>query len=201
MIKIHSLGLEAYETTFEKMKAFTMNRNESTADELWLVEHPPVYTQGQAGKKEHILNQNNIPIIQSDRGGQVTYHGPGQLVAYVLFDLHRRNLGIRTLVCQLEEILIQVLAKLKINASTRCGAPGVYIDDKKIASIGLRVKKGCTYHGISLNINMNLAPFNDINPCGFAKLKMAQIKDYVPNITFEEVASLFTETFLLKFEL
>src|SRR5690606_5329214 len=139
---------------------------------LWLLEHPPVYTQGQAGKPEHLLNPNAIPVIQSDRGGQITYHGPGQLVAYLLLDIRRRNMGIRTLVGVLEAILINLLQEYHITAATRCGAPGVYVQDKKIASIGLRVKNGCTYHGIALNVDMDLLPFHDINPCGFAKLEM-----------------------------
>lgn len=200
MINIRNLGLQPYLTVWDKMKSFTSMRNESTIDELWLLEHLAVYTQGQAGKAEHILNPNDIPIVQSDRGGQVTYHGPGQLVAYVLMDIRRRHLGIRTLVSQLEQILINLLANYHIPGSIRCGAPGVYVEDKKIASIGLRVKNGCTYHGISLNVAMDLAPFQNINPCGFAKLKMAQISDYVPDVSVAGASKLFTEAFLTQFE-
>lgn len=200
MINIRNLGLQPYLTVWDKMKSFTSVRNESTIDELWLLEHWPVYTQGQAGKAEHILNPNDIPIVQSDRGGQVTYHGPGQLVAYVLMDIRRRHLGIRNLVSQLEQILINLLANYQIPGSIRCGAPGVYVEDKKIASIGLRVKNGCTYHGISLNVAMDLAPFQSINPCGFAKLKMAQISDYVPDVSVTGASKLFTEAFLTQFE-
>lgn len=200
MINIRNLGLQPYLTVWDKMKSFTSVRNESTIDELWLLEHWPVYTQGQAGKAEHILNPNDIPIVQSDRGGQVTYHGPGQLVAYVLMDIRRRHLGIRNLVSQLEQILINLLANYQIPGSIRCGAPGVYVEDKKIASIGLRVKNGCTYHGISLNVAMDLAPFQSINPCGFAKLKMAQISDYVPEVSVAGASKLFTEAFLTQFE-
>ncbi|STX42397.1 lipoyl(octanoyl) transferase [Legionella donaldsonii] len=200
MINIRNLGLQPYLTVWDKMKSFTSVRNESTIDELWLLEHWPVYTQGQAGKAEHILNPNDIPIVQSDRGGQVTYHGPGQLVAYVLMDIRRRHLGIRNLVSQLEQILINLLANYQIPGSIRCGAPGVYVEDKKIASIGLRVKNGCTYHGISLNVAMDLAPFQSINPCGFAKLKMAQISDYVPDVSVAGASKLFTEAFLTQFE-
>ncbi|MFW2571419.1 lipoyl(octanoyl) transferase LipB [Legionella sp. 29fVS95] len=199
-MNIRNLGLQPYLTVWDKMKSFTSVRNESTIDELWLLEHWPVYTQGQAGKAEHILNPNDIPIVQSDRGGQVTYHGPGQLVAYVLMDIRRRHLGIRNLVSQLEQILINLLANYQIPGSIRCGAPGVYVEDKKIASIGLRVKNGCTYHGISLNVAMDLAPFQSINPCGFAKLKMAQISDYVPEVSVAGASKLFTEAFLTQFE-
>ncbi|HHF7343981.1 lipoyl(octanoyl) transferase LipB [Legionella feeleii] len=199
-MNIRNLGLQPYLTVWDKMKSFTSMRNESTIDELWLLEHLAVYTQGQAGKAEHILNPNDIPIVQSDRGGQVTYHGPGQLVAYVLMDIRRRHLGIRTLVSQLEQVLINLLANYQIPGSIRCGAPGVYVEDKKIASIGLRVKNGCTYHGISLNVAMDLAPFQSINPCGFAKLKMAQISDYVPDVSVAGASKLFTEAFLTQFE-
>jgi lipoyl(octanoyl) transferase len=181
------------------MKDMTISRIENTEDELWLLEHFPVYTQGQAGKPEHILNPKSIEIIQSDRGGQVTYHGPGQLVAYVLMDIRRRNLGIRTLVSKLEQVLITVLKEYQIDANIRCGAPGVYVNDKKIASIGLRVKNGCTYHGIALNTNMDLTPFSGINPCGYARMEMTQISDFIPNITIDEVRKGFSEYFLKQF--
>ncbi|WP_193392306.1 lipoyl(octanoyl) transferase LipB [Legionella erythra] len=194
------LGQQPYLQTWEQMKQFTLARHEGTADELWLLEHPPVYTQGQAGKAEHILNRNAIPIVQSDRGGQVTYHGPGQLVAYVLMDIRRRNLGIRTLVCTLETILIALLQDYGISAETRCGAPGVYVDNKKIASIGLRVKNGCTYHGIALNVAMDLVPFQAINPCGFSQLEMTQVSDYAIHPTVADTAEKFEHIFLGQFE-
>lgn len=200
MIMIRSLGKQPYLTMWDKMKAFTLSRTKDTVDELWLLEHPAVYTQGQAGKKEHILNSNAIPVVQTDRGGQVTYHGPGQLVAYILMDIGRRHLGIRTLVAYLEQIVITTLANYHISATIRCGAPGVYVEDKKIASIGLRVKNGCTYHGIALNVAMDLLPFTDINPCGFAKLEMTQISAYVPEVSVASVGKLFTNTFLSQFE-
>lgn len=188
MTLIHKhIGLVDYEETWQKMKAFTGQRDQSTADELWYLQHPPVYTQGQAGKPEHILNPKSIPVIQTDRGGQVTYHGPGQLVVYCMLDIERMNLGIRTLVKLLEESLIELLNIYSITARTQCGAPGVYVDDAKIASIGLRVKKGRTYHGIALNIDMDLQPFYGINPCGFAKMKMVQMKDFVDNISFSQI--------------
>nr|WP_133130458.1 lipoyl(octanoyl) transferase LipB [Legionella yabuuchiae] len=200
MIHIRHFSVQPYEPIWNKMKQFTQTRDEHTVDELWLLEHLPVYTQGQAGKPEHLLNPQHIPVIKSDRGGQITYHGPGQLVGYVLMDLRRRNMGIRTLVCRLEEVLITLLDNLKINAQTKCGAPGVYVDDKKIASIGLRVKNGCTYHGIALNVAMDLGPFKGINPCGFEKMEMVQIKDFIPNVELEAVKQQFAHYFLTSFE-
>ena len=194
-----NLGIQPYNDVWENMKRFTVDRDEQTDDELWLLEHLPVYTQGQAGKPEHVLNPNSIPIVQSDRGGQVTYHGPGQLVAYVLMDIRRRNLGIRTLVCQLEQVLIKVLDRYDITGQVRCGAPGVYVEDKKIASIGLRVKNGCTYHGIALNVNMDLNPFSGINPCGFTQMQMTQISHFKPNIELNEVSQEFTKIFINQF--
>ncbi|WP_045106015.1 lipoyl(octanoyl) transferase LipB [Legionella hackeliae] len=200
MWNIKNLGLKPYSTVWNDMKEFTSTRSEQTVDELWLLEHSPVYTQGQAGKAEHVLNPRSIPIIQSDRGGQVTYHGPGQLVGYILMDIRRQHLGIRTLVSQLEQVLISMLAYYQIEATTRQGAPGVYVNDKKIASIGLRVKNGCTYHGIALNVAMDLSPFDGINPCGYAKLQMTQISDYVSDVSVSSVSKQFTEAFLTQFE-
>lgn len=199
-MNVKRLGLQDYTPIWEAMKSFTARRDSNTPDELWIVEHPPVYTQGQAGKPEHVLNPQNIPILQSDRGGQVTYHGPGQLVAYVLMDIRRRNLGVRTLVATLEKTLIEVLAHYQITANILCGAPGVYVDQKKIASIGLRVKNGCTYHGIALNIAMDLNPFSGINPCGFAALEMTQVADFVPEITMDAISDQWTAIFMAHFE-
>lgn len=199
MTIIRHLGIQPYESVWGDMKRFTTERTIDTRDELWLLQHTPIYTQGQAGKAEHILNPQKIPIVQTDRGGQVTYHGPGQLIAYVLMDIRRRDLGIRTLVCQLEKILINVLKQVSIPAETRLGAPGVYIEDKKIASIGLRVKNGCTYHGIALNVAMDLKPFSGINPCGYAQLQMAQIQDYVHGVTVEQIEGQFIHEFLTMF--
>ncbi|MFT4058268.1 MAG: lipoyl(octanoyl) transferase LipB [Legionella sp.] len=198
-MQIRQLGVQNYEEIWQQMKEFTLNRDVQTPDELWLLEHFPVYTQGQAGKSEHILNSASIPIVQSDRGGQVTYHGPGQLVAYILMDISRRNLGIRTLVCQLEQIIISVLSHYDIEANVRCGAPGVYINEQKIASIGLRVKNGCTYHGISLNVDMDLKPFLGINPCGFAKMEMTQISHFYPKVVLDDVNQHFSQSFLQQF--
>jgi lipoyl(octanoyl) transferase len=197
-MNVHYLGIQDYVTVWERMKEFTLNRTDDTSDEIWLLEHYPVYTQGQAGKPEHILNNHAIPIVQSDRGGQVTYHGPGQLVVYVLIDITRRNIGVRTLVTKLEQVLISVLAHYKIIAHIRCGAPGVYVDERKIASIGLRVKNGRTYHGIALNIDMDLNPFLGINPCGFAKMEMTQVSHFHPT-TVEEISQRFVLDFLNHF--
>lgn len=198
-MKIKQLGIQNYTDVWLQMKEFTLNRDAQTCDELWLLEHFPVYTQGQAGKPEHILNSASIPIVNSDRGGQVTYHGPGQLVAYVLIDLTRRNLGVRTLVSQLEQILISTLKEYGIQGAIRCGAPGVYVKEKKIASIGLRVKNGCTYHGIALNVDMDLNPFLGINPCGFAKMEMAQLSDFYSQVSLEETQQHFIKHFLQQF--
>ncbi|KTC89051.1 lipoyl(octanoyl) transferase LipB [Fluoribacter dumoffii] len=198
-MKIKQLGIQNYNDVWLLMKEFTQTREADTDDELWLLEHFPVYTQGQAGKPEHILNPESIPVVQSDRGGQVTYHGPGQLVAYVLMDISRNNLGVRSLVNKLEQILISVLAEYRIEGSVRCGAPGVYVNEQKIASIGLRVKNGCTYHGIALNVDMNLKPFSGINPCGFAKMEMTQISHFVPEIQMAQVNKHFVQYFLEQF--
>ena len=186
-MRIRQLGLQDYALVWEAMKRFTAERNETTEDELWLLEHSPVYTQGQAGKPEHLLNSSSIPVVQSDRGGQITYHGPGQLIAYLLLDLRRRKLGIRSLVGQLEQLIVLVLLDFGLEAQTRCGAPGVYVNEKKIASLGLRVKNGCCYHGLALNVAMDLQPFFNINPCGFSQLAMTQISEHYATVTLAEV--------------
>lgn len=169
------LGLVPYEDTLQAMREFTLARTPETPDELWFLEHPPVFTQGQVGKPEHVLAPGGIPVVQSDRGGQVTYHGPGQLVVYFLLDLERRGYGIRSLVTRLEQAMIECLAGYGITAVSRPDAPGVYVDGRKVGSIGLRVRKGRTYHGLSLNVAMDLAPFDRINPCGYQGLRMTQI--------------------------
>lgn len=196
MAIIRTLGIQDYSTVWESMKQFTLARDEATPDELWLLEHYPVYTQGQAGKPEHVLNPRHIPIVQSDRGGQVTYHGPGQLVVYTLLDIQRLQMGIRTLVSHLEQTLITLLQQYHIQATIQCGAPGVYVNDQKIASIGLRVKNGRTYHGIALNVKMDLSPFEGINPCGYQSLKMTQISHFVNDISLNELSHQFNELFL-----
>tara|TARA_R110002110_G_scaffold415809_1_gene656467 strand:- start:3970 stop:4620 length:651 start_codon:yes stop_codon:yes gene_type:complete len=178
---------QPYEAIFHSMRDFTLARNPGQQDEIWLMEHNPVFTQGQAGKAEHILNPNKIPIVQSDRGGQVTYHGPGQLMIYVLWDLKALNLSVRKLVCTLENLVIALLKQYGITAHRIEKAPGIYVDNQKISSLGLRVKKGCCYHGLSLNVDMDLTPFEYINPCGFTDLKMTQMKDFIPEVSMPEV--------------
>lgn len=175
-LHIRQLGIQQYETVWHAMQKYTDQRNADSVDELWLVEHFPVFTQGQAGKAEHILHAGDIPVVQVDRGGQVTYHGPGQLVAYPLIDIKRRKIGVRQLVNHIEQSLIHLLQQYDINAYAKTDAPGVYVNDKKIASLGLRIRKGCSFHGLALNVNMDLSPFHRINPCGYAGLEMLQCK-------------------------
>lgn len=175
LITIRWLGRQSYPSSWQAMRDFTDQRDEHTVDEIWLLEHEPVFTQGQNGKAEHILNSGNIPVVNTDRGGQVTYHGPGQLMVYTLIDLKRKKFNVRQFVTLLEQAVIDLLAEYHISAVAKREAPGVYVDNKKICSIGLRIRRGCTYHGIAFNINMDLAPFQQINPCGYADLKMTQL--------------------------
>ncbi|MEF1291712.1 lipoyl(octanoyl) transferase LipB [Vibrio sp. M260118] len=172
---VKHLGRQDYEPIWQAMHDFTDNRTEETADEVWLVEHNPVFTQGQAGKAEHLLNTGDIPVVQSDRGGQVTYHGPGQLVAYFLINLRRKKLGVRELVTHIENLVINTLKAYNIDSAARPDAPGVYVDGKKVCSLGLRIRKGCSFHGLALNVNMDLAPFLRINPCGYPGMEMVQV--------------------------
>ncbi len=174
---VKRLGRQDYEPIWKAMHKFTDNRTDETLDEVWLVEHNPVFTQGQAGKAEHVLNAGDIPVVQSDRGGQVTYHGPGQLVAYFLINLRRKNMGVRELVTHIENLVINTLGAYKIESAARPDAPGVYVDGKKICSLGLRIRKGCSFHGLALNVNMDLSPFLRINPCGYAGMEMIQVSD------------------------
>lgn len=180
---VRQLGLQDYETVWRAMAAFTDERDDDTADELWLLEHPPVFTQGQAGKAEHLLMPGDIPVIQVDRGGQVTYHGPGQIVGYPLINIRRRSTGVRDLVTQIENAIVATLADSGIEAYPKADAPGVYVkqgeSDTKIASLGLRVRRGCSFHGLSLNVDMDLEPFGCINPCGYQGLQMTQISALV----------------------
>ena len=171
------MGLVDYPHCFAKMQAFTQARDAQTTDELWLLEHPPIYTQGLAGKPEHIFNAGEIPILQVNRGGQVTYHGPGQAVIYFLLDIERHKLGVRELVSRIENAMIDLLKDLGIDAVGDRDAPGVYVDGAKIGSIGLRVTKGCTYHGLSFNVDMDLTPYQGINPCGYAGMRVTQLAD------------------------
>ncbi|WJG07829.1 lipoyl(octanoyl) transferase LipB [Aliiglaciecola sp. LCG003] len=169
---VRQLGVQAYEPVWQEMQRFTDERDESVVDEIWLVEHQPVFTQGQAGKAEHILAAGDIPVVQVDRGGQVTYHGPGQQTLYVLLNIKRRKIGVRQLVTALESCVVNTLGRYDINAYPKADAPGVYVDDKKVCSVGLRIRKGCSFHGLALNVNMDLSPFQRINPCGYAGLEM-----------------------------
>jgi lipoyl(octanoyl) transferase len=185
---IRELGLQSYETIWRDMQQFTQKRTDETPDEIWILEHLPVYTLGLNGKSEHLLNPNDIPIIQCDRGGQVTYHGPGQLVTYTLLDIKRLKLGIRQLVTLLEQAMITTLAQFDITAIAKPEAPGVYVNDKKIGSIGIRIKNNASYHGISLNNNMDLTPFNHINTCGFKGLQVTQLADLGISVSTADLA-------------
>ncbi|MEW9796724.1 lipoyl(octanoyl) transferase LipB [Alteromonas sp. CYL-A6] len=171
-VVIRQLGRQAYYPVWQAMQSYTDTRDDTARDEIWLVEHDPVFTQGQAGKAEHILMPGDIPVVQVDRGGQVTYHGPGQQVIYLLIDIRRRKLGVRHLVNAMENAVISVLGQHDIEAHARPDAPGVYVGEKKVCSLGLRIRRGCSFHGLALNVNMDLAPFNRINPCGYAGMEM-----------------------------
>ncbi|WP_339844941.1 lipoyl(octanoyl) transferase LipB [uncultured Halopseudomonas sp.] len=174
---VRRLGLADYLPTLEAMRSLTEGRNAETPDEIWLLEHPPVFTQGQAGKPEHVLAAGDIPVVQAERGGQVTYHGPGQLVAYLMLDIRRLNIGVRDLVTAMERGLVTTLADFGIDAAPRADAPGVYVGSAKIASLGLRIRRGCSFHGLALNVDMDMQPFQRINPCGYAGLAMTQMRD------------------------
>ena len=189
---------EPYEPILEQMRFFTRNRASETEDELWCLEHTPVFTLGQAGKREHLLVPTDIPVVQSCRGGQITYHGPGQLVVYTLVDLNRLGYGVRALVKKLENTLIEYLKDFGLYAHTEPNAPGVYIHHQKIASLGLRVRKGCCYHGLSLNVNMDLSPFHMINPCGYPNLKIIQLADFEPAITLSDVQPKLLELLMMS---
>jgi len=185
-ITVKYLGMTDYQRAWQDMKNFTGTRDATTADELWITEHAPVFTQGQNGKPEHLLNTGDIPVIQIDRGGQVTYHGPGQLVLYCLFNLNRLGLGVRSLVTQIEVSIIEFLDGYGIEAVARKNAPGVYVDAAKIAALGLRIRKGCCYHGLSLNIDMDLGPFSGINPCGLEGQAVTQMANFDVTIDIEQ---------------
>ncbi|WOD12296.1 lipoyl(octanoyl) transferase LipB [Pseudomonas sp. NyZ704] len=176
---VRKLGQVDYLPTLEAMRKLTAERDASSADEIWLLQHPPVFTQGQAGKAEHVLAAGDIPIVQAERGGQVTYHGPGQLVAYLMLDIRRLNMGVRDLVSAMERALVSVLAEYEVAAAPRPDAPGVYVGAAKIASLGLRIRRGCSFHGLALNVDMDMQPFQRINPCGYAGLQMTQLREHV----------------------
>lgn len=175
--QVRDLGRYAYEPVWRAMQGFTDARNADTPDELWLVEHDPVFTLGQAGKPEHVLMPGDIPVIKVDRGGQVTYHGPGQIVAYPLLDLKRLKIGVRDYVCRIEQAVIDTLDHWNIHAVRRDGAPGVYVNNAKVAALGIRVRRGCTFHGLAFNVDMDLAPYHRINPCGYAGLQVTSMLD------------------------
>lgn len=181
-------GLLDYEPVNAAMHHFTDGRDESTVDEFWLLEHAPVYTQGQAGKAEHVLAAGDIPVIQTDRGGQVTYHGPGQLVIYLMLDLERKKIGPRDLVSLIEEAIVELLSQYDVAAYPKADAPGVYVDEQKIASLGLRIRKRKSFHGLALNVDMDLEPFLRINPCGYAGLKMTQLSAFAENLSISSVS-------------
>ena len=191
VLGIRELGVLDYERTWLAMQRFTDERKlvPDTQDEVWLVQHPPVFTQGQAGKAEHLLLPGDIPVVKSDRGGQVTYHGPGQLVAYLMLDVRRLGYGVRELVTRMEQCLIDLLASYGVSAAAKADAPGVYVGGAKIASLGLRIRNGCSFHGLALNVDMDLEPFRRINPCGYAGLAMTQLRDHAGPIEFAEVGA------------
>jgi len=178
-LKIRYLGLADYGDTWSAMKKFTCCRDAATVDQLWMVEHPPVFTQGQAGKPEHVLTASDIPVVQTDRGGQVTYHGPGQLVVYPLLDLKRLKVSVRELVTKIENSVVELLQLYSVESEVREGAPGVYVASKKIASLGLRVRRGCCFHGVAINISADLSAFEQINPCGYPGLQVVNLQDLV----------------------
>lgn len=199
--RVRELGRQAYEPVWRAMQAFTDTRDADTPDELWLVEHEPVFTLGQAGKPEHVLMPGDIPVLQVDRGGQVTYHGPGQIVAYPLLDLKRLGIGVREYVCRIEQAIIDTLAEWNIHALRREGAPGVYVNDAKVAALGIRVRRGCTFHGLAFNIAMDLEPFARINPCGYAGLQVVSMADLGGPGSMEAVKPVLLEQLARQFGL
>ncbi|MCI0505330.1 MAG: lipoyl(octanoyl) transferase LipB [Gammaproteobacteria bacterium] len=190
---VRDLGLTDYQDVWDNMRSLTQQRDSASADEIWIVEHPPVFTLGLNGKPQYIIDARHIPVIQCDRGGQVTYHGPGQIVAYILMDLQRRHWGVKKLVNRLEQTVIDLLAEHAIRAERKEDAPGVYINGAKIAALGLRVRRGCSYHGLSFNVDMDLTPFSYINPCGFEGLQSTQLKDHRPGIDINIVKTQLAE--------
>lgn len=194
VLGVREFGLLDYQPTWQAMQRFTNERGPATGDEVWLLQHPPVFTQGQAGKAEHLLLPGDIPVVQVDRGGQVTYHGPGQLVCYLLLDVRRLGIGVRDLVSRIEQSLIDLLASYGVSAVSKPDAPGVYVDGAKIASLGLRIRNGRSFHGLALNVDMDLEPFGRINPCGYAGMPMTQLADLVAGpVVFSEVCARLRE--------
>ncbi len=199
--QVRDLGRHAYEPVWRAMQGFTDARNADTPDELWLVEHDPVFTLGQAGKPEHVLMPGDIPVIKVDRGGQVTYHGPGQIVAYPLLDLKRLKIGVRDYVCRIEQAVIDTLDHWNIHAVRRDGAPGVYVNDAKVAALGIRVRRGCTFHGLAFNVDMDLAPYHRINPCGYAGLQVTSMLDLGGPSSLDAVKPVLLEALAAQFGL
>ena len=199
-LQVKRLGRVDYAPTFQAMQAFTASRTAETPDELWIVEHPPVYTLGQAGKPEHILRDIGIPLVQIDRGGQVTYHGPGQVVIYLLLDLPRLKIKVRELVTAIEQAVIDLLGNYGVSAARWDGAPGVYVGEAKVAALGLRIRNGCSYHGVSLNVDMDLSPFAAINPCGYPGLQVIQTKDLNIPLTADEAGEQLSQQLLRQLE-
>ncbi|WP_445145811.1 lipoyl(octanoyl) transferase LipB [Dyella sp. Tek66A03] len=198
-LKVRRLGRQPYAATWEAMSDFTNNRGPDTPDELWLLEHDPVFTQGQAGKAEHVLAPGNIPVVQVDRGGQVTYHGPGQIVGYPLIDLRRAGVSVRELVNKLEQSIIDTLAHWNIGAERMDGAPGVYVAGAKVAALGLRVRRGCSFHGLAFNVSMDLEPYHRINPCGYKGLAVTQVLDLGGPSRLSDVEDALVEEFCRQF--
>jgi len=196
--RIRRLGTREYDPVWREMQQFTDSRDQSTPDEIWLLQHSPVFTLGQAGKPEHLLDPGEIPVLRTDRGGQVTYHGPGQLVAYLLLNLRRHRLGVRQLVNLIEQGLIDLLRDYQVEAAARPDAPGVYVEGRKIASLGLRVRRGCSFHGLALNVDMDLEPFSRINPCGYPDLKVTQLKELADAVSIDDVAERLTDHILRR---
>ena len=190
---IRYLGITPYQETWQAMSNFTEQRDQNTINEIWLVEHSPEFTQGLAGKAEHLLTNSNIPVVKSDRGGQITYHAPGQLIAYLLINIRRKDFNVRSLVTIIEQAIIDVLADHNVNATAKPDAPGVYVDGRKIASLGLKIRKGCSFHGLALNVDMDLSPFLQINPCGYAGLEMTQCRDLGITSSVAELSPLLIE--------
>lgn len=186
-VNVRHMGCQEYSLVWQQLKVFTNNRTQATVDEIWALEHYPVFTQGQAGLPAHLINPGLIPVVKSDRGGQVTYHGPGQLIIYFLADLRRKKINIRTFIDRLLQSVVEVLSIYNIDANIDKQAIGVYVKGAKICSLGLRVRHGCTYHGLSLNVGMDLEPFNRINPCGYPGLRITQLRDYVNDINIDQV--------------
>ena len=200
-VTIKHLGVVDYQATWHAMQAFTAQRGAETNDEIWLLQHPPVYTQGLAGKPEHLLTKPAIPVVKTDRGGQITYHGPGQIVVYVLFDLKRKGIGVKELVKRIEQSLIDVLQSYGIAAQRKLGAPGVYVKGAKIAALGLRVKNGCSYHGLALNVAMDLTPYGAINPCGYAGMEVTDLATLGVRVSINDVMTTLSQHLVTQLSL